>query len=718
MKRLARRASVGRTAALAAAVVAIVMASNGCTPVLNRFTGPSTVLAGDLCEVMVGGNEPGTVPASGQVGVILQVPLGWTYDSVVANVASSASAAVANDPLVASLMTAESGMTVISVSGPGLFAIMRAKIRLRTSMTPGSFTIKVVLVAQNGGAWAVTDPPGASNFAAVTAATHVLPIQVTTSAGNAPNWRAVADPAPWGSSSTNVADYALDVADIDGDGRADIVGGVPGGSTAVSEVRALLGRRREGFTAIPTIPGLAGNRGTAFGDFDADGVTDAVIDFQTLFGTAGGANVAGPTLPPPSGLPGGPGMAAVGDFDADGFDDILLVDNAVSVWRSLGNRTLALTQSFAPLNLGILAAIEIEDIDFDGDLDFWIGRAGALVIYLNAGGGTFALSPLSVVLAAPAALRGATAADLDLDGDIDFVILVDGVITPLPPAAILAITGFPYVYLNQGGGFAPQAALSPIEEFTAATLVDFDGDGLEDVVLAGAATGFIAAQGGLIEFWRNLGGGSFAYTPGWASGLEAGVFGSVMALKVVDVDGDGGRDLVASGTTGRQIYLRTTAAHTTRYGGVGATVAGSPFGVLTIDGSTGDVVTRAVTRSIGQSFTLALAQTPTMPFASRFALWGMLGEPTVASAYPATLGVYPFPPHLVDPGNPTLFTVANSFFPDPLALIGAGPGPFAFTVASGVPFALTASFYAIVDDPAAASPLPLSVTNCLTLEVR
>lgn len=705
-------------------VAAVLYLFPACNLTLVRFSGPSSVLAGDLFEVAVSANGT-TVGLGGEgAGLLLEYPSIFTVEN--AAVPMLGVIVNYNDPVLSGLVALEPGTSLFSMWGSPQGSSTTVRIRMRAPTTPGAYVLKVALVATPGSLattnWVATDPPGATSFAAVTTTAHLFTVNVVAGPSGAPAWRLhSAGIDPFRAYSFFGDDCSIAVADFDGDGRKDLLAGVALGGSLTNQnssiIRAFRGRRREGYDPAPPGPPAVTNRGIVVGDFNGDGFVDRLVAFQVLLGSPGGALNFGQTLPAPSGQAATIGAAAVGDLDGDGLDDVVLSDGPTQAWRSLGNGNFAPWSNALPFfTVGTVGAVDCFDADGDLDLDIAIRHAIGVQILANNGGGNW--SPLwSMTLTSNQRMIDVDAADVDADGDMDLLLIIDQL---QQTASSLSTSGVPLLMRRQGGAWsADPLALTPAPDaYSSALFVDIDGDGFRDLVLAAAAETPFYAEGGHLQIWRNLNGASFARTPVYESGLEGGGLSNTYRLAAFDVDADGRDDLVLNGAFGVTVFARTSAAHTSRYGTVGVALGNGPMALLTAQGSPGDSTTRAVEIGIGQPITLSLAQSPTLAFPSRFVLWGAFGELTSAGAFASLLGTFPFVPQLVDPTSPVSFTVANSFFTDPSALIGSGPGAFSFTAINGVPFASTYSFFAIIDDPASGTSLPLSFTNCLTIDVR
>ncbi len=279
---------------------------------------------------------------------------------------------------------------------------------------------------------------------------------------------------------------AVALGDIDGDGDLDAVV-----AHDYNQAQTVWLNNGYGFfSAHPSIPtfGSGSSTDVALGDIDGDGDLDAVVvnnwSTQTVWLNDGsGAFSAHPTTPT---FGGGPSTAvALGDIDGDGDLDAVVVNYSSNdkVWLNDGSGAFS-AHPTTPIFGGIGGAadstdVALGDIDGDGDLDALVANdsSQAETVWLNNGSGTF-----SAHLSTPSFGAGNSQAvdlgDIDGDGDLDAVVA---------NALLEAQT----VWLNNGSGDFSAHSSSPnfgAGESTDVALGDIDGDGDLDAVVVNSVT--------------------------------------------------------------------------------------------------------------------------------------------------------------------------------------------------------------------------------------
>ncbi|WP_435021654.1 FG-GAP repeat domain-containing protein [Tundrisphaera sp. TA3] len=333
---------------------------------------------------------------------------------------------------------------------------------------------------------------------------------------------------------------SLDLGDLDGDGKIDVV--------ATDPARAQLVLYRQSGTSglgqARTFPGLAGGGPVRLADFDGDGKAEVIVLSEKERQIGRSVLIDDRlTFPVPLPIVGEPVTLAAADLDGDKTPEILYVTREKtenSTADSFALRALARGKDksapFAPYRWGqadivplkgingVPPEISVIDANRDGRADVLVfnaygppvlllGRAGDIPTPPAEGLGPLAgASPGGLTMAdlgGPALLvaQQASARDLLLDADGHWVVKDQ---------------------------FDAGRSSAQVEGVAA---LDFDGDGVKEVVLLDRADKklvILARKGG-------------TYVP--SGTLSVGPFDDFRGMRVADLDGDGRDDLLLAGTS-------------------------------------------------------------------------------------------------------------------------------------------------------------------------
>jgi outer membrane protein assembly factor BamB len=282
--------------------------------------------------------------------------------------------------------------------------------------------------------------------------------------------------------------HALAAADLDGDGKPDVVSASSIAATdGQPNLQVILGKG-DGTFLKPTYytVGTAPN-GIVLADLDGNGridvvVADAADGFRVLFNQGKGV------LGKPVAYGAGQQALAIAlaDLNGDGKSDIVLATkdppNAIQVFPGKGNGTFG-AALVAKLDAWP-AGLALGDVNGDGKLDVVVAT-GDVEILIGKGDGTFAAP---VTMQAGTGVSGVALGDVDLDGRLDLVV------TNSYPSDARIFFG------NGDGTFTGMETFATTLEPILPTITDLNGDGLPDIVtvdtLGDVASVLLGACGG------------------------------------------------------------------------------------------------------------------------------------------------------------------------------------------------------------------------------
>ena len=324
--------------------------------------------------------------------------------------------------------------------------------------------------------------------------------------------------------STGLAPYAVELADMDGDGDLDFVT-----SNLVDQEFSTVSVSKntgDGTFAAPVDYPVGPNPlDLRVADFNGDGKPD-VICIAALSGDDGGTsyvtvlfnNGTGGLINRhdyPVGENANSGGVDVGDYDGDGDIDFAIASllEGVHVYRNTGTGTFTLWAHFAIS----MSPTHIASADFtgDGQRDLVIGNVDAVQIYVNNGTG---FTPGVYIDNYPDSVQGIATGDFDNDGKQDFA----------TTGRMLSV----FRNLGVGTSFAKTAYLAGENQVNIKT-ADMDGDGKLDITVSN----YLANS---VSVYSNDGTGHFADKREWGVGAAPNSHG------IGDVNGDGKLDIVAA----------------------------------------------------------------------------------------------------------------------------------------------------------------------------
>jgi len=321
--------------------------------------------------------------------------------------------------------------------------------------------------------------------------------------------------------------------DFDGDGRADIA------ASAVSTV-SVWRATGAGFTSPQSFGLASAAAGLIAGDVDGDGDVDLVVPLAWTNGFAvlrnQGSGSFAPAVVQSSPTPST--LAACADFNGDGVDDVAITEPTgsleagfVDVFPGLRDGTFGArftVASAVPRPGGSAAG----DVDRDGYADLVVVTTGGFAIHRGSSSGLGPSGPLTVDRSLGIAI---TLGAFDRDRYADLAIIEGSTLgglscAPYEGSAVYVFRGDPQ------GGFHEPPPIAGVTEARGLVASDIDGDGVVDLFVTTPTPGIVALHGrpdGGFDAFPKL---PLPFPPA--------------AVHLVDVDGNGGREVVVSGGAG------------------------------------------------------------------------------------------------------------------------------------------------------------------------
>ncbi|SFQ82333.1 FG-GAP repeat domain-containing protein [Hymenobacter arizonensis] len=283
-------------------------------------------------------------------------------------------------------------------------------------------------------------------------------------------------PAVAYNAGTNANPLSLAVADVNGDGQLDVLT-ANNGSSAVG---VLLNTGSGTFQAVVPYSTGTGSQpyAVAVADVNADGRPDVLTanygtnSVGVLLGTGTGTFAVAVAYATGSGSQ--PVGLVVADVNADGRPDVLTANastNSVGVLLGSGTGTFA---AVVPYSTGPASptAVAVGDVNADGRPDLVVAVSGAVGVLLGTGTGTFQAMVTTTVSNSPGKL---VLADVNADGRLDVVTVSDNG------------SGSAGVLLGSGtGAFAAAVSYATGSNTlpNGVAVADVSGDGRPDIITA------------------------------------------------------------------------------------------------------------------------------------------------------------------------------------------------------------------------------------------
>ena len=364
-------------------------------------------------------------------------------------------------------------------------------------------------------------------------------------------------PAAFGNQATfatGTDPYGMAVADVNGDGKRDLVVA----NYASNSVGVMLSAGDGTFGSQATYAAGGNPVFVAVVDINRDGKLDVIVaNFGTnnvgvLLGHGDGTFASQTTFAAGT----NPYSVAVADVNGDGKPDLIITNissNNVSVLLGGGDGTFASQTTLAVgSNPG---GVAVADVNGDGKPDLVVANASSnfLSLLLGNGDGTFAFQNRAAVLG----LVFLALADVNNDGKPDLLVVNSGFGVG--------------VMLGAGDGtFASQTTFAAGSQPQSVAAADVNGDGKPDLLVANRGSNDVSVLLG-------HGDGTFATQTAFAAGSQP------QSLVVADTNGDGRPDLVTTNSGGNNLSVRLGGGNGNFTGQV-YTIVNPPVISLTVGG--------------------------------------------------------------------------------------------------------------------------------------
>jgi hypothetical protein len=400
----------------------------------------------------------------------------------------------------------------------------------------------------------------------------LLPVIAAGCGGVAAHKRASSPPIVFGPSFAAPVGYAtgsgpgaVAIADLNGDGKGDLVTANSGGGT----ISVLINRRnkfdRRQDYRVPRPPASdAPTHSVAIADLNADGKPDIA--------SVGGRhtvsvlhNRGDGTFQPARDYESGPSPQAVaaGDLNGDGRPDLAVADGSccVSILLNTGAGFAKRTKYWAARVGDNPMSLAIADLNGDGSADLATASGeGNSSLLFNRGDGTFRRGRNYDAEMGPSWV---VAADFDGNGTADLGVASNDLYSDEfedEEGGVALQPAWVYVFANRGQGrlSASHTFLGTFgyaEGIDALVVGDLNRDGKPDLLVARSDSNY---ENGFLSLLPNSGDGSFPERLDYRLGPEGDSIGDI-ALAVGDLNGDARLDIVSADASTHTVTVLLSA---------------------------------------------------------------------------------------------------------------------------------------------------------------
>lgn len=236
-------------------------------------------------------------------------------------------------------------------------------------------------------------------------------------------------------------------------------------------------------------------------------------------------------------------ILSFGDMDADGDVDVVVNDVTMggeAFWAVyLNDGTGQFVQAQTAVFVPAIGSLDLQDFDGNGFLDILtlgVDENDVAFSELHLNDGDFIFSALNTGLPVYE-ISSLAVGDIDDDGDIDVLMSGDDDVTNKANSSLFLNDGNASFSLFEGGDVFNNLSIG--QNY----MEDFDGDGDLDIVMSGTSDGGLGGDLGIrTDVYENLGNNTYIYADS--------LVGSYVSMNGLgDLNGDGLVDLILSGAT-------------------------------------------------------------------------------------------------------------------------------------------------------------------------
>jgi photosystem II stability/assembly factor-like uncharacterized protein len=352
--------------------------------------------------------------------------------------------------------------------------------------------------------------------------------------------------------TTGTIPYSVAIADLDGDGRADLVV-VNNASNTVSVFRNTSGSGSITSSSFATKVDFTTGLNPIFvtiGDLDGDGKADLVVanynsgTVSVLRNTSNNGSITPSSFAAKVDFTTGlnPISVTIGDLNGDGRIDLIVPNgDMISVFRNTGSSGSITPSSFAAkvdFTTGFSSAsIAAGDLDGDGKADLAVANysSSTVSVFRNTGSSSITSSSFAPNVDFATGLRPVSVAigDLDGDGKADLAVANNGSST----VSVFRNTG-------SSGSITPSSFAAKVDFTSGSTprsvaIGDLNGDGKPDLAVANGSTYTVSV-------FSNKGTKGSITSSSFASQVYFTTGSYPISVATGDLDGDGKPDLVVA----------------------------------------------------------------------------------------------------------------------------------------------------------------------------